>query len=107
MDIPVTDHSASSPVSPLRAARCKHGITQQELADLAGVSQSFISNLEAGLSALDYRVLGAVSKLGEDTKPLKRRHRKYVAAMARLARRQTAAPALAPCDSKPKKTDAG
>lgn len=69
--------------SPLRAARSRHHITQQELAELAGVSQSFISNLELGLSALDERVLEALGKLGEDTEALECRHNHYLAAVAR------------------------
>ncbi len=69
--------------SPLRAARSRHHITQRELAKLAGVSQSFISNLELGLSALDDRVLEAMGKLREDTKALERRHNHYLAALAR------------------------
>jgi len=97
MELPVRSYS------PLRAARGRHHITQQELAELAGVSQSFISNLEAGLSILDDRILGALRTLGEDTKRLKRRHRKHMAAMARLARRQTPAALPAPCSSRPKK----
>ena len=77
MDLPVRSYS------PLRAARRRHHITQRELAELAGVSQSFISNLELGLSALDQRVLEALDKLGEDTEALERQHNHYLAALAR------------------------
>jgi transcriptional regulator with XRE-family HTH domain len=34
--------------NPLRLWRVKHGLTQQEVADLAGLSESFISRLESG-----------------------------------------------------------
>jgi transcriptional regulator with XRE-family HTH domain len=40
------DLPAEMPMHPLRAWRSRHGVSQKELADLVGVTQSFVSLIE-------------------------------------------------------------
>ncbi len=50
----------------LRAARIAAGITQQELADLLGVTQAFVSHMEVGRRALPVERYAALPGLIRD-----------------------------------------
>ena len=58
-------NNASDLAQAVRASRRSAGITQQELADLAGVSVRTISELEAGESAISFsRLMAVLAVLG-------------------------------------------
>jgi y4mF family transcriptional regulator len=58
-------NNAADLAEAVRASRRSAGITQQELADLAGVSVRTISLLEAGESAISFsRLLAVLAVLG-------------------------------------------
>ncbi|NHM13547.1 helix-turn-helix transcriptional regulator [Xiamenia xianingshaonis] len=65
--------TASDIGAAIRAERKSQGLTQTELADLCGVSLSFISNLENGKSTTELaKTLNVISTLGLDVTFTKR-----------------------------------
>ncbi len=56
------DHSATGPHSALRARRKELRLSQQDLAELAGVSVRFIHDLEAGKPSVQLDRLLAVAR---------------------------------------------
>jgi len=97
-------------ISPIGEIREVHGLTQLDLAIIAGVSQSYISQLELGGAHLNKRLKNALEQVGEDPDQVARRQDDFTRRTKRRlkdqTRRQTAALPL-PCDARPKKNDAG
>jgi len=95
-------------VSPITEIREAHGLTQLDLAIIAGVSQSYISQIELGGVDLNKRVKKALTGLGENADGAETRQTDFrrirKRALKDQARRQTAA-LPAPCDGRPKKKD--
>lgn len=55
----------------IRASRKEKGLTQQDLADLAGVSDRFLRELEKGKPSAEIgRVIAVLSTLGFDLEPI-------------------------------------
>lgn len=98
-------------ISPIREIREAHDLTQLELAIIAGVAQSLISKMELGGADLNNKVKKALKQLAEDPDDTERKQHEFRRLTKRRlkeeARRQTAAPVPAPCDSRPKKPDGG
>jgi len=94
-------------ISPIGEIREVRGLTQLDLAIIAGVSQSYISQIELGGAHLNKRLKNALGQLGEDPDQVARRQDNFTRRTKRRlkdqARRQTAAAIPAPCDSRPKK----
>lgn len=66
-------NTASDIGAVIRAERKRQGLTQTELADLCGVSLSFVSNLENGKPTTELaKTLNVISTLGLDIVLLKR-----------------------------------
>jgi transcriptional regulator with XRE-family HTH domain len=66
IDINIDENIRMTIGTRVRAARKKRGMTQKQLADKSGISQSTLSALETGDSSGSYNLVAIASALGED-----------------------------------------
>jgi len=64
--------------SPFRELRSRLGLTQPQIASIAGVRQSHISEVENGLSPLGEKLEAFLKEISEDVMMLKERHRQFM-----------------------------
>jgi len=64
--------------SPFRELRNRLGLTQPEMAAIAGVGQSHISEVENGLAALGDKLEAFLEGISEDVATLKERHDRFM-----------------------------
>ena len=78
--------------SPIRRLRMDLNMTQEQLAVMAGLTQSCISNVERGIVDLPERLVAALSSISQDIEDIQTRQRIYKerqrAAIKRLAKRR-------------------
>lgn len=64
--------------SPLRSWREGFGLTQLDLAQLAGVSQGHISDIENGHTQIDGKLLDYLKEKGGEILALREKQEKYI-----------------------------
>jgi len=80
-------------LSPVKKKRKKMRLTQIRMANMAGVTQTYISELENGDKDIDTRLVAFFRKYGHDTEVLQRQHQKFMQEIARKERKRIVAAA--------------
>lgn len=78
-------------LSPVKKLRHAMKLTQIRMGNLAGVTQTYISEVENGDKEIDPKLEAFLRKLGHDTEVLERRHQKFMKETARAEKRRIVA----------------